>query len=186
MERLKEMLRRLAHKILHPDFLTTICVSLVSVPFFLFILRTFYFIWFVPFFWNFLLFMVLLIVIAFAFRNIDRHYKTSLLSYAAIWIFLFIGLWLISVPVKDILIEKTETRGMILIKKIETFKNMKGKFPPDLNSDYFKGVPKRTLIGTSFVYEKSKTVDDYCLTFKSLSGYTGIYNRTLNCWTYFD
>ena len=144
--------------------------------------------WFLDFDFYLVTIYILLIIIGIKAFLIDRRYRTGLKKYIIITITLMTIYVLISYPLRDWMIRKSEEQGEKIGLLIQKYKDEKGFYPDNLSSDFFSGVPKRSYIGTKFNYEKhisSGSTTTCYISYFSFGGYWGSYNIDNKTWNYY-
>jgi hypothetical protein len=167
----------------HPKKSTLIIFGILSM-----IILTLY-VWNSSFAWEFafgvthyiVFLMIILIIGVFSSVYIDKKHKTELKYYFIIPLSQLLIIWALSTPIRDWQIKKSKENGVKITELIDSYKLQNGKYPKslfELEEKLNLNIPKRTKIGTKFLY---KVYEDgsYSFGFKSYYGYNLNYN-TLN------
>jgi len=176
-------------KIFKPKIGTLIVFGFLISPIILVGLYILLFFWFLDFEFFLKPIYIIAILVGLLSFFVDRKYKIELKKYVILSIILLTIYVLLSYPIRDWLKAQSELQGQQIGHVIEKYKEENGFNPDDLESDYFKDVPKRSYIGSRFYYEKylrNDSIETCFISFFSFRGYHGYYNIERKTWIYRD
>ena len=105
----------------------------------------------------------------------DSFRKTKLKLYALTAIGLMSAFFLLSYATEDFRWEKSEEQVIVLGEAVERYKLKTGRYPENLEDDFFNDSPKFAAVGSRF-HLSYITDTTCCIIFNSFNGYTRCYN----------
>jgi len=149
-------------------------------------------VWWFSFAWEFvfgvnqyLIFLLILLFIGFVISVlIDKKYKTNLKTYYIISIVQLLFIWLIATPVREWQIKSSKDEGIQIAEQVESYKDKNDVYPislAELENETNSNIPKRTIIGTKYIYELNEN-GNYYIRFKSYYGYDFHYDKVKKEW----
>jgi hypothetical protein len=146
------------------------------------------FTWFFDYEWHVeLIFYSATLILILTFFT-DWKLDIRIARYVFVFIAVFIGLVVLSYPVKTWLVKKSELQAAQIGVAVEEYRRLNGTYPENLEADFFKDLPKRSFVGTLFYashYPKTqKQETSFFISYFCFNGSTGYYNTQTGSWRY--
>ncbi|MEP2278835.1 hypothetical protein [Maribacter sp.] len=172
--------------ILRPQQTTLVLFGILS---FLFLVL---YVWHFSFAWEFgfgliphLVFLLIVLLIGFVLAvAFDAKQSTKFRFYFIISIIQLLFIWLISNPIREWQIENSKDNGVKIVELIDNYAEKNGTYPKsliELENVTIIDFPKRTSIGTKYIYELLEN-ENYSIGFKSYYGYNYYYDKDNKKW----
>lgn len=117
---------------------------------------------------------------------VDFRFKTVLSRYASTSLALLVVLGSISYPLRDTLLKKSAEDGEKIRQLVDQFNLEFGKYPTDLSHVFFTAAPKRSWIGSPYVYRMAPAEDAYSIEYVGFYGYWHFYSSKTGQWSRHD